>query len=105
MDNRTDSFTGGFIAGAVFGGVVGGLLGSFLGARLSNDVRAETEPLIEGEAGETKPRIGRRRPFQAASELSIEEARQGLEVKITQLNEAIDDVRQQLSNVNGNAPE
>lgn len=105
MDNRTDSFAGGFIAGAVFGGVVGGLLGSFLGAKLSNDVPDATEPLAEGEAGSAKPRRKKRRPFQAASELSIEEARQGLEVKIAQLNTAIDDVRQQLGNVNGNAPE
>lgn len=102
MDNR-DNFAGGFVAGAIFGGVVGGLLGSFLTSKLAEEAAPGDESLIEGRPTGEKPRRGKRRrpPFQPATELSIEEARQGLEVKIAQLNEAIDDVRHQLGNVNG----
>jgi len=104
MDNRNDNFAGGFIAGAVFGGVVGGLLGSFLTTKLGEAALRE-EPLLEGSAADDKPRGSKRRRFQPSTELSIEEARQGLELKIAQLNEAIDDVRQQLGNVNGGPQE
>jgi hypothetical protein len=106
MDNR-DNFAGGFIAGAIFGGVVGGLLGSFLTSKLAQEASPGDDPLIQGRpTGDKIPRSQRRRqPFQASTELSIEEARQGLEVKIAQLNEAIDDVRHQLGNVNGTAQE
>lgn len=103
MDNRSDNFAGGFVAGAIFGGVVGGLLGSFLTAKLGEEASRE-EPLLEGSSVGDKPR-SKRRQFKPATELNIEEARQGLELKIAQLNEAIDDVRQQLGNVNGGPQE
>ena len=41
--------------------------------------------------------------FDDATEDSIEAARLGLEAKIAQLNEAIDDVRQELGGINGHA--
>lgn len=102
MDNRVDNFAGGFVAGAFFGSVVGAVLGVFLTSKLAEEAR---EPLLEGSSTEGKPRRDRRRQLRAATELNIEEARQSLETKIAQLNTAIDDVRQQLSNVNGNAQE
>lgn len=106
MDNRTDNFGSGFVAGAIFGGVVGGLLGSFLTSRLAREIPPGEEPFLEGNPKDKKPRREkRRRPFKPTTELSIEEARQGLEVKIAQLNEAIDDVRHQLGNVNGSTQE
>lgn len=97
MDNQGDNFAGGFLAGAVFGSIVGGALGALLVSRLpetSDQVFLESNP-------EGKPRKRRKRQLKEATELNIEEARQGLEAKIAQLNDAIDDVRRQLSNVNG----
>lgn len=105
MDNRSDNFAGGFVAGAIFGGVVGGLLGSFLTTKLGEEGSSTAEPILEGGSTSDKPLGSKRRRFKPATELSIEEARQGLELKIAQLNEAIDDVRQQLGNVNGGPQE
>ncbi len=102
MDNRVDNFAGGFVAGAFFGSIVGAVLGTLLTSRLAEEAK---EPLLEGSPTEGRPRRSRRRQLRAATELNIEEARQSLETKIAQLNTAIDDVRQQLSNVNGNAQE
>lgn len=96
---RSDNFTGGFVAGALFGSVVGSVLGTLLASRLP-----ASEEVLEGStAGKVRKR--RKHQLQAATELNIEEARQGLEAKIAQLNDAIDDVRRQLSNVNGNGQE
>lgn len=91
MSNR-DGFTGGFIAGALFGGVVGGILGTLLASNRSQ------EALPSGENASDKDK---KRMLKAPTEQSIEAARRGLEDKIAQLNDAIDDVREQLGNVNG----
>jgi hypothetical protein len=93
MSNR-DGFTGGFIAGALFGGIVGGILGTLL---TSNRLQ-ESLP-----ADETLNSKNKKRNLKPPTEQSIELARRGLEDKIAQLNEAIDDVREQLSTVNGRA--
>lgn len=98
MDNQGDNFTGGFLAGALFGSVVGGVFGALLASRLPD---ASDKAFTEGDSTAGKPGKLRKRQLQAATELNIEEARQGLEAKIAQLNDAIDDVRQQLSHVNG----
>jgi hypothetical protein len=96
MDNRSDRFAGGFLAGTIFGSIVGGLLGAVLANKLN-------EPSFEDETDgkPTEGRAKRRSRLKSTPELSIEDARQGLEAKIAQLNSAIDDVRQQISNVNG----
>jgi hypothetical protein len=95
MSNR-DGFTGGFVAGALFGGIVGGILGTLL---TSNRLQ---ESLPADEALSSK---GGKRNLKPPTEQSIEMARRGLEDKIAQLNEAIDDVREQLSTVNGRPEE
>lgn len=98
MSNR-DNFGSGFLLGTLVGGLVGGAIGAIVGSKLS-----EETPLPEnGTSPDIKPRKLRKR--QRTSEESIETARRSLENKIAQLNEAIDDVRQQLSNVNGAAVE
>jgi gas vesicle protein len=96
MDNRSDRFAGGFVVGTLFGGVIGGFLGVFLASKVTN-VSAEDTPSTNGKTIEPKPK--KRKSLQAGNGLNIEEARQGLEDKIAQLNDAIDDVRSQLSNV------
>lgn len=92
MSNQ-DNFAGGFFLGALVGGVVGGVLGAALtSARLNEAALPE----------ETKRK---KREIKPSSEKSIEQARRGLEDKIAQLHDAIDDVRQQLSTVNSNGLE
>jgi gas vesicle protein len=87
-----DNFLGGFILGTVVGGVVGGIAGVLVSSRLS---QSEEDGLkLDGRA---------KKRMKAPTEQTIEVARRGLEDKIAQLNDAIDDVRQQLGAVNGNA--
>ncbi len=97
--SQQGNFSGGFIVGAIVGGVVGGVLGVVLATPRSAET-AETADELNAAA-----RPQRRRPLRLSTEpvteQSMEVARQGLESKIAQLNEAIDDVRQQLGQVNG----
>ncbi|QIZ69431.1 hypothetical protein [Oxynema aestuarii] len=93
MSNR-DNFTGGFIAGAVVGSLIGAALGWVVGSKLSDEETVgENGHLSEGRSRKFKP-------YSQQSEENIEQARRSLEGKIAQLNEAIDDVRQQLGDVN-----
>jgi gas vesicle protein len=97
--SQQDNFIGGFLAGTVVGGVVGGILGVLIASKLTNAESSTTsEPFSKLEG---KPNRGRRGQLKAPTEQSIETARRGLEDKIAQLNDAIDDVRQQLGGVNG----
>lgn len=94
---QQDNFLGGFLTGAILGGVVGGVLGAVAASRINQDQSTKegfTE--LDSKAGRSRKRM------KFSTEQSIETARKGLEDKIAQLNEAIDDVRQQLGNVNGN---
>ena len=94
--SQQDNFVGGFLLGTIIGGVVGGIAGVLVSSRLPNE---STE--IDDEDG-TENESSRRRTFQLPTERSIEVARRSLEDKIAQLNDAIDDVREQLSTVNTN---
>ncbi|TVQ24667.1 MAG: hypothetical protein EA367_01400 [Leptolyngbya sp. DLM2.Bin15] len=96
--SQSDNFLSGFLLGSILGGAVGGVLGVVVASRLSSneaDEKNNFKPLDDK---------GRKRRLAAPTEESIEMARRGLEDKIAQLNDAIDDVRQQLSNVDGNGP-
>lgn len=93
MSNR-DGFAGGFIAGAA----VGGLVGAVLGAVLSR--RAAEAALPESSEAKARKRINRKGGQLEAERIEV--ARLSLEDKIAQLNQAIDDVRLQLGDVNGN---
>lgn len=87
MENRSDRFGSGFIAGAVFGSIAGAFVAVFL-----------TNKLAELEAGpEDSPKSARR--LSIKDDLAMELARQGLETKIAQLNDAVDDLQQRLSTV------
>jgi hypothetical protein len=112
MSDR-DSFAGGFIAGAVLGGLLGGIVGASLSQRQASaarralrngisKVKATGRELDERVAanGNSPRRWVTRGPEPTqpvAPEARIEEARRNLENKIAQLNIAIDDARQQLS--------
>lgn len=98
--SQRDGFSGGFLLGALVGGAIGGVVGALLTARQLNpapdaDEKEGATPL------EPKP-DKRKRLFRAGrEEADMETARRSLENKIAQLNEAIDDVRQQLGSTNG----
>ncbi len=93
--SQQDNFFGGFLVGALVGGVVGGVLGTLVAPRLSKQDTLESEKKfsrLDGKKGEKR---------QLPTEQSIEVSRRGLEDKIAQLNEAIDDVRLKLGGING----
>ena len=94
MSNR-EGFTGGFIAGAAVGGLVGAVLGAVLSRRAAESML--------GEPSEAKARKIRQKKASQLEVEGMEVARLSLEDKIAQLNQAIDDVRLQLGDVNGNA--
>ena len=93
--SQPDNFASGFLTGALLGGVIGGMVGVLVTSRLNRDSKeSESFKLTHDEENPE-------RSLQGMSEERMEVARRGLEDKIAQLNEAIDDVRQQLGGVNG----
>ena len=101
--SQRDGFTGGFLAGAALGALVGGIVGILVTAQKDNEDEPQEQSLINSGLSKVRAIKGRRN--QLDTEESIEAARRSLEDKIAQLNTAIDDVRQQLGTVNGNAAE
>ena len=101
--SQRDNFSGGFLLGAIVGGIAGGLLGTLFASGRLNDLSSE-EPLLSGDQPDAKPNRTKKRALNPPAEQSIEAARRSLEDKIAQLNDAIDDVRQQLGGVNGSTP-
>jgi gas vesicle protein len=89
--SQQGNFLGGFLLGTVVGGVVGGVVGTLAASRLAQEVKPD---------GKIDPKSLKKRQLKVAPEQRIEVARRGLEDKIAQLNDAIDDVRQQLGTVN-----
>ncbi|HEY9640880.1 MAG TPA: hypothetical protein V6C57_10380 [Coleofasciculaceae cyanobacterium] len=98
--SQQGNFFGGFLLGTVVGGIVGGVVGVLAASRLSQTETTNSESFAKVES---KP--GKKRPLRPSTEQGIELARRGLEDKIAQLNDAIDDVRQQLGTVNGTVKE
>jgi hypothetical protein len=96
MSNQGDRFLGGFIAGSLFGGLVGGLVGSYLVKKLDDSLSGDedNDGSLEGTLRSARNLLRR------SEDLSVEDAREGLEDKIAELNDAIDQARQQLSHVN-----
>lgn len=92
MSNR-DGFASGLITGAAIGGLIGGVIGVLFAKR--------TEERTVPELTETSFN-GKQHHLEAEK---IEIARLSLEDKIAQLNQAIDEVREQLNTVNRTIPE
>lgn len=101
--SQRDGFAGGFLAGSLVGGLVGGVLGALLASRINNETTEAQAPLLNTNASEPRVDKPKKRQLETSSEQRIEIARRSLEDKIAQLNQTIDEVRQQLGNVNGNA--
>mgnify|MGYP006423913595 CR=1 FL=1 len=81
--SERDGFSGGFLLGTLVGGVVGGVIGAIAASR-----QKEANQGLSFDKGNN-----------SEGDESIESARRSLEDKISQLNFAIDDVRQQLGGV------
>jgi gas vesicle protein len=101
--SQRDGFTSGFLVGTIVGGLVGGVIGALVAAQRDSDNNEAEQSLLNSSRSEPKVSKGKKRQLKADD--SIEVARRSLEDKIAQLNTAIDDVRQQLGAVNGNAPD
>jgi len=87
--SERDGFGSGFLIGTLVGGVVGGVIGAIAASRQK-----------ESEQGLTTEHTS-----QVEGDESMESARRSLEDKISQLNLAIDDVREQLGGVNSKQKE
>ena len=97
--SQRDGFSSGFLLGTLVGGVVGGVVGALLAARQLGELPESEEVGPNSNVLEAKS-VKKKRLFKAAGSPSdIESARRSLEDKIAQLNDAIDDVRQQLGGV------
>ena len=92
MSNK-NGFASGLMAGVAVGGLVGGLFGILIGARISDNTDDVAENLLDSQDTEKEK--------STKETEAIEETRQSLEGKIVQLNQAIDEVRQQIGSVNG----
>ena len=101
--SQRDNFGTGFFLGTLVGGVVGGVVGALLASRSPEKADSDNVLLAASEAEGKPAKAKKRAPLPLADERSIEMARRGLEDKIAQLNEAIDDVRQRLGteHING----
>ena len=102
--SQQDNFSTGFLLGAVVGAVVGGVLGSILVKRLPDDQVVGDGADRLPEVKPVKPAV--KRPLRSApvnqqqqESANSDSARRSLEDKIAQLNDAIDDVRDQLKRV------
>ncbi|AFY94168.1 hypothetical protein [Chamaesiphon minutus] len=96
MSNR-DGFTGGFWLGTLVGGVIGGIVGATVASQRSNQIDAETENGRLSGSGERRPlKSSRRRSYDR-----MELARQSLDAKINDLNNAIDSVRSSIGHPPG----
>jgi hypothetical protein len=83
------NFVGGFLLGTLVGGALGGVVGALAASR------------IQAGKGDRPTTDLTFNDLEGATEEEMEAARLGLEAKIAQLNDAIDDVRQQLGHING----
>jgi Na+/glutamate symporter len=81
--SEKDGFGSGFVIGTLVGGVIGGVIGAIAASRQQ-----------EGESHGMSDQQS-----QLNNDESMESARRSLEDKISQLNLAIDDVRDQLGGV------
>lgn len=97
--SQQDNFSSGFVLGAIVGGVVGGVVGAVVTSQRLTDINEAAGAKSE------LPEKPKKRRLRGSTEQNMEIARRGLEDKIAQLNDAIDEVRQQLGSVNGRAIE
>jgi hypothetical protein len=95
MSDR-NGFSSGFWLGTLVGGVVGGIVGSVIVGGNRRDEQIDSE-ILSGERGHKRPLKSSR--MRTADRMEM--ARQSLDDKISELNNAIDAVRSSVGNVSG----
>jgi gas vesicle protein len=88
--SKRDNFAGGFLLGTLIGGTLGTVLGIVIGARSQENTKEETK----------KSQRDYDLSDDSSESLHGIHSTQDLEAKISQLNSAIDEVRQKLNLVN-----
>lgn len=94
MSQSNNNFATGFFLGSLVGGFVGGILGVTLANRRNDNLDSD-----EFLNGNTQNQF-KNSDLDFRADAEIEVARRSLENKIAQLNETIDDVRDQLGSMN-----
>ncbi|HBQ96943.1 MULTISPECIES: hypothetical protein [unclassified Roseofilum] len=94
MTQSNNNFASGFLLGSIVGSVLGGILGATLANRRNENL--ESEEILNGNS----PNQFQNPNLDVRADAEIEAARRRLETKIAQLNETIDDVRDQLGTMN-----
>lgn len=95
--STSNQFAGGFFLGAIIGGVLGGIVGSTLIAQRSANSESGARSLDESNRDDRRSLDKtRKRMLSSSTQPDFESTRRGLEDKIAQLNDAIDEARQQL---------
>ena len=105
MSQRDGSFTGGFLTGALIGGVIGGIVGTLLATQRLEQTNIDEEPSLDDEFPEAPTNKRKKQQLKESAAQTIEVARHSLEDKIAQLNQTIDEVREQIGNVDRNTRE
>ncbi|MFZ4667164.1 MAG: hypothetical protein ACOYME_12120 [Prochlorotrichaceae cyanobacterium] len=104
--SQRDNFGSGFLVGALVGGTIGGVIGAIVASRYRKEIPVDPETPVPIEGEENRDDRGGELPLRQSlyrrrmSEARMENARRSLEGKIAQLNNAIDDVRQQFEEPN-----
>ncbi len=93
--SQSGNFTSGFFVGALLGGLVGSVAGVLAANRISRTDSEDTASF-----NQLSDNI-RQNLSDMSSDERMEIARRGLEDKISELNAAIEEVRQQLGSTNG----
>ncbi|MEM7795500.1 MAG: gas vesicle protein [Cyanobacteria bacterium P01_C01_bin.118] len=93
--SQSSNFTNGFFLGALLGGLVGGVAGVLAANRISRS--KDDEDVSFSQLSEDI----RQNLADMTNDERMEVARRGLEDKISELNAAIEEVRQQLGSTNG----
>jgi gas vesicle protein len=106
MSNSQDRFYGGLAIGALLGGLTGGLVGYLLAApspesasRSSETSRRIRRAKKKNYASSADPQVVLEEVQQSADQV-ISDARQSINVKIAQLNKAIEQARDKLGTSN-----
>lgn len=93
--SQSGNFTSGFFLGALLGGLVGGVAGVLAANRTGHENSESSLTKLSDDISQGLASM--------SNDERMEVARRGLEDKISELNAAIEEVRQQLGSSNGRA--
>ncbi|MEA5464099.1 gas vesicle protein [Leptothoe sp. PORK10 BA2] len=94
--SQSSNFTSGFFLGALLGGIVGGVAGVLAASRINQTNSAKGTSSLSQLSEDIRQNLA-----DMSSDERMEVARRGLEDKISELNAAIEEVREQLGTTNG----